>query len=854
MRVRLCARAAKEADMEHRRGTWTRIVRALRAPSLMRMSLGGLAALMLLALGAASASAGPPLVDMSGGAYMILAPGEEGGITPGPFSTDQGKLYNALTPLKGKVSTKAIEKDYLSEKFGVQGPILRTEETGRPGLEIVRDSHDIPHIYGETRSDVMFGSGWVAAEDRGLLLKLGLGPAYTAALDVPGINPFGLLLTQRSFTPSAEAISYVENQKESLIEKGPAGEQVLKDLESWVEGVNAYEATLPAPYRLPTVTLADAFAGNAFIGSIFGNGGGGEVENSELLGSLQNKYGAVEGLKIYRDLRETNDPEAPTTAKTAFPYDTVPTGPTPGTVQIEPGSVSNSAVKAQAALKASRHKMSNFLVVGASHTKSGHPLAVMGPQLGYFYPEIVFQADMHGGGIDAEGAVAPISPYVFIGRGRDYAWSLTSSSSQNTMMFMEKLCSPTHEPVTRSSEYYEYDGECIPMKTVDAGLLGASGSEPAKEIYFKETVHGPVQGTALVGGQPYAIAKDRATRGREPAGELSFAELDSNAVHSVSDFYHTANNLETTFNMSYLDSKNIAYFSTGLLPKLAPGTDPSLPTLGTGAYDWKGWISQEEHPHESAPAGDLFLNWNGKPAPEWGAASNEWSYGPIQRVQLYTGFGSNMTEASDVSIMNKAATQDLRALLIWPTIKQVLATGPAPSKLAEESADVVSQWVEAGASRLGLARPKAAGAAVMDAIWTPIAEAVLSPVLGEVLPQFESINSPDNNANSGGSSYGNGWYGYVYKDLRSLLGYPVAQPYSRKYCGNGNLEACRNSIWAAIQTAAEGVAATQGPTPSTWKAGKVRITFPPGLLPKYSMRWTNRSTFQQVIEFTEHEE
>jgi hypothetical protein len=31
----------------------------------------------------------------------------------------------------------------------------------------------------------------------------------------------------------------------------------------------------------------------------------------------------------------------------------------------------------------------------------------------------------------------------------------------------------------------------------------------------------------------------------------------------------------------------------------------------------------------------------------------------------------------------------------------------------------------------------------------------------------------------------------------------------------------------------------------------VRIEFPPGLLP-YTMRWTNRSTFQQVITFTGH--
>ena len=58
-----------------------------------------------------------------------------------------------------------------------------------PGLQILRDSHDVPHIYGTTRADVMFGAGWVAAEDRGLLCSKGSAPRYAATLDIPGINP-----------------------------------------------------------------------------------------------------------------------------------------------------------------------------------------------------------------------------------------------------------------------------------------------------------------------------------------------------------------------------------------------------------------------------------------------------------------------------------------------------------------------------------------------------------------------------------------------------------------------------------------------------------------------------------------
>jgi hypothetical protein len=223
-------------------------------------------------------------------------------------------------------------------------------------------------------------------------------------------------------------------------------------------------------------------------------------------------------------------------------------------------------------------------------------------------------------------------------------------------------------------------------------------------------------------------------------------------------------------------------------------------------------------------------------------------------VQLYTGFTTKMTEANDATIMEHAAQQDLRAVKIWPLIQQVLAGGPAPSKLAEEAASLVTTWVANGASRFGSTKPKDPGAAVMDAVWTPIARSVLGPVLGEPLTnEFAAMVSPDNPPSSSGSSFDSGWYGYVSKDLRSELGQSVTAPYSRQYCGNGSLAACRASLWADVQAAAEKLAEQQGNVPSAWRAAKVVITFPPGLLP-YTMKWTNRSTFQQVIEFTGQEE
>ncbi len=222
---------------------------------------------------------------------------------------------------------------------------------------------------------------------------------------------------------------------------------------------------------------------------------------------------------------------------------------------------------------------------------------------------------------------------------------------------------------------------------------------------------------------------------------------------------------------------------------------------------------------------------------------------------MFNGFKrKGVNEVQDVKIMNRAATQDLRAVAVWPTIEQVLAGGPAPSKLAEQAANIVSEWTANGASLYGVNRPNEPGAAIMDAIWSPIARAVLGPVLGSLTSELESLEGTDNPPNSGGSSFDGGWYGYVYKDLRSELGQPVAQPYSRHYCGNGSLEACRASLWAVIQTAVEGLETSQGSNPTAWRAPEVRITFPPDPLFHGTMSWTNRSTFQQVIEFTGHEE
>src|SRR4029078_2671545 len=87
------------------------------------------------------------------------------------------------------------------------------------------------------------------------------------------------------------------------------------------------------------------------------------------------------------------------------------------------------------------------------------------------------------------------------------------------------------------------------------------------------------------------------------------------------------------------------------------------------------------HPHAVDPADGLILNWNNKPARAFSAADHQWSYGSVLRVQLLERalLGRHKyTLASVVGAMNEAATQDLRAVEVWPTLEAALRRGAPP--------------------------------------------------------------------------------------------------------------------------------------------------------------------------------
>ena len=133
------------------------------------------------------------------------------------------------------------------------------------------------------------------------------------------------------------------------------------------------------------------------------------------------------------------------------------------------------------------------------------------------------------------------------------------------------------------------------------------------------------------------------------------------------------------------------------------------------------------------------------------------------------------------------------------------------------------------------------------------------PALRQALcDRLQSVMGLDDAASPRGSAYISGWYGYAETDLRSLLGEPVTDPYSREYCGDGSLGTCRsrlrNSLRDALKnSSSEDVYGVLGCDEGDvqWCHDAVRHAVL-GALGQPRIHWINRPTFQQVVEIQGH--
>src|SRR4051812_21573412 len=729
-----------------------------------------------------------------GGFRNVLPPGENGfdnavdlarfesSMQRPPHSDDQLPLYRDLLSDYRTLNDTTVDRFFKDASFGVQSQDVERTYSPRGDVTIVRDNYGVPHIYGSTRQGAEFGIGYATAEDRLFFLDVfrHLGRAQLSSF--AGGAPANRELDQQIWNVAPYTEADLQRQIDQRPPQYAAEADVLKnDLDNYVAGINQYiaEARLD-PTKLPAEYPAigrpqgpddwkgtDVVATADVVGAIFGAGGGRELPSALVLEQAQRKFGKAAGTRVWRDFRSADDPEAPTTAKRRFPYQTAPKRPI-GVAMPDPGSVTDlhladpSTTKTRAS--AFPRAMSNALLVSGRLSRSGRPIAVFGPQTAYFAPEILMEQDVHAPTLDARGVAFPgTNLYVQLGRGRDYAWSATSAGQDITDTFAVPLCG--------DANHYRFRGKCLPIEkltrtnswTPNAADQTAAGSET---INTERTKFGIVTARAKIKGKPVVYTRLRTTYGHETDSALGFSYFnDPGKVHDAKSFQAMASLIGYTFNWFYIDSRKIAYFNSGFNPARAPRMNPDLPVMSDRA--WRGWNADTNVPrydpariHPQAVNPSFLTSWNNKQAPGTRAADGNWGYGPTYRsktlddgIRKATRGGRKIGRAQLVQAMEDAATVDLRGDAALPWILTV--AGHPKDKALAKALSQLRAWRRAGAHRIDSGGDgnyeNAAAIRIMDAWWPRLLRAEFQPTLGRKLfDSLEGMNELSNDPNNHG--------------------------------------------------------------------------------------------------------
>ncbi|HKS47980.1 MAG TPA: penicillin acylase family protein [Amycolatopsis sp.] len=878
----------------------------------------------------------------------ILPPGENGNATLADilanklFGTrpahtdDQLATYGTLANDYQSLTNATIDRFFTKAAFGVPPDQVESTSKPRSDVTVVRDKLGIPHVTGTTRAGTEFGAGYVAAQDRLWLMDVFRHVGRGQLSGFAGGASANRELEQTFWAAAPYTEQDLQNQVNVIAGSGPAGTQALADINAYLDGINTYlnqayqGRYFPGEYVLTghvdaitnagsiaPFTATDLIAIASVVGALFGTGGGGEVQSALVRQAAQARYGITTGDQVWQSFREENDPEAVPTIHNGqnFPYAAGPANPQ-GVAMPDPGSVTrqqeiydptgsaadSSATSAAGVLPgnllSARHGMSNALVVSGRYTDDGHPIAVFGPQTGYFAPQLLMLEELRGPGISARGvSFAGTNFYVQLGRGPDYSWSATSAGQDITDTFAVPLCRPDGSTPAKDTNYYLYNGQCTAMETLEVKdswrpTVADGTAAGSYRLVVYRTKYGLVTHRATIGGKPVAYTSQRSTYQHEAASIVGFQMFNNpDDMATAGKFMESASNINYTFNWFYVNSTETAYFNSGWNPVRSSNVDPNLPVWNQ--YEWQNWnpgaFTSDYTPvsaHPNSVDQDYYVSWNNKQALDYSSAG--FGEAGVHRVNLLDSrlkalvtSGRKISRADVVKAMEDAAVTDLRGEDVLPTLLRVINSQPVTDSAQAALVSKLRTWLAHGAKRVETAQGSkkyvdADAIRLMDAWWPLLAQAEFQPGMGDdlftamigALQINESPSGGQTGPSAGaaganqsvkhkGSSFQYGWWSYVDKDLRAALGQSVSGGLARKYCGDGSLTECRSALLTSLGQAAAQPASTVYPADDSCSAGDQWcadsiIHRPMGGITDPSIAWQNRPTYQQVVQFASH--
>lgn len=836
-------------------------------------------------------------------ALVILPPGEGSAITLAAYARNQA------TGRCSDLGAHVCDQLRMYENWRFRDGALdaspgdvadpSSTEAPEPGVEIVRDSFGVPHIFATGPSEsviqerIAYGIGYAQAEERLFqmeILRRAAEGQLAALLGRPYLEMD--LITRRD----SEMASERQRQIAALSPSDRAA------LERYVAGINAVirrdtsnPSLMPAGFQLlqdlpirpwtadDTVAIISLEVSN--IAQSSGNGLG----YGALARLLTGHYGLSEATSILDNLQFTHDPQAPVTVPSHqharftsagqrydfIHYTRADTARLISEVLPDVFAAHRAMLTGQRAVKQAIDTLglptfgSNAWALSPRRTTTHGALLWGAPQVGYYTPEILDELEVEGGRFHLHGVSVPGGgPGIVIGYTPHTAWSITTSQDDQVATYVDRI--------RRHGQGYQYwwrgAWHRVGQRTVTFRIRRESASIPVTgqlplpsyttyTTTLYRTYHGP--GRRPI---PCTVVYLDAAAGRAYCRVRDFwntelrtgkALVAINQATDLAQFGAAVHKNVAGFNFVYADARgNIAYWHTGRIPLWPRGADPRLPLPGSGRYDWRGYLPPRRWPSVVDPAQGFIASWNNKPQSGWDDSGDGTLWGAFQRSAQLMNMLRGHRRFSQTSLWQMARRVGELDLQLTLGFKRFITELPSRFRLSPIERAAVRQiagwdgvaFYPAGAQRGADGQPtglvRSPGFAILNAWFSRlenlVAQHVFGPVLGRRRPAAQvQFYTRDPLTTSPQFEFFNDYDGFVYN---VMTGYA----HGARYLGGlSPLAVSREALDQAIAQ----LRSKQGPRPAAWHAAMPMISFEAlDVAGVPSIPWENRGTWGQAIE------
>jgi penicillin G amidase len=599
-------------------------------------------------------------------------------------------------------------------------------------VEIVRDSDNVPHIFGATKDDALYGLGYVHAQDRLWQMEFQRRVGHGRLSEIFGAATI----------PQDRFLRTVGFGRAALKAWSRLPQDARRQIDAYVAGVNAFISThrgrrLPPEFSLLRFEPAPFTGPDVLVWVKMMAWDLSANYSSELMRhDIAAKIGLERMAELMppypkRGLSILSAPSAPIDVPRATPAARI-AAPDPARADALDAlaqSVSTGLpAVAELLLGGGRTEAlgSNNWVVDGSLTASGKPLLANDPHLGTNIPSLWYLAHMSAGDFDLIGATLPGTPAVAIGRNRFIAWGETNVAADVEDFFLERLDTTGRNAEFRSAQE--------PLRIVPETII-VKGAEPI-HLEVRISRHGPILSDAINANNAASAVTPRPA----PLAPMAFrwtalddddltvdAFMRLNEARNWDEFTSALSDFSApSQNFVYADTEgHIGYYAPGRIPVRATG-DGSIPTPGwTGDSEWTGWVPFEDLPHVFDPPEHFIVTANNRPTAAAGAPLVGLEYPEPYRAQRITGLleqkGNKLTPDDFRAIQADTFSSHGQALVPL-LMKQARPADP----IDRQALDVIGRWDFD-------ARGDSAGAAIFEAWFLRLAPAIVGDELGPQL-------------------------------------------------------------------------------------------------------------------------